>query len=126
MSLTLWGIHRAPRGLRRDWFEDQLAYCLLMWIPLGFYTALEAMNGSSEVALALVGGAAVGGFVYGLRFRIRRLLGTSAIAFIAAVWYWAVDRAGALGAVFALAVTAGLLFWISGKAGGVVEDLDEG
>jgi hypothetical protein len=125
-SLTLWGIHRAPRGLRRDWFEDQLAYCLLMWIPLGFYTAGEALNASSEGALVLVGGAGIAGFVYGLRFRIRRILGTSAIAFIAAVWYWAVDRAGALGAVFALAVTAGLLFWISGRAGKTAEGVDMG
>jgi hypothetical protein len=117
-GLTLWGIHRAPPGLRRDWFEDQLALCMLAWIPLGLFTALEAMNGSWDLALLLVGGVAVAGFWHGLKFRIRRLLGVSALAFIVAIWLWAIDRAGALGAVFALGVTAAILFWVSGKAGG--------
>jgi hypothetical protein len=117
-ALTLWGIHRAPVGLRRAWFEDQLAFTILLWIPLGIYTVSEAFEGPSELVLLLVGAAGVAGFLYAKRFAVRRVLATSALAFIAAVWYWAVDRAGALGAVVALGVTAVLLFWISGKAGG--------
>lgn len=116
-GLTLWGIHRSPVGLRRDWFEDQLACCVLLWIPLGFFTAMEAMDAPSEVALVFVGGVAVLGFGYGIRYRVRRILATSAIAFIAAVWFWAADRAGALGAVAGLAFAAALLFWLSGRVG---------
>lgn len=116
-ALTLWGIHRGPPGLRRDWFELQLAWCLLLWVPLGFFTVMEAMKAPSEVALALVGGAAVLGFGYAVRQRIRPILATSAFAFIAAVWIWATDRAGALGAVVGLAFAAALLFWISGRVG---------
>jgi hypothetical protein len=117
VALTLWGIHRAPAGLRRDWFEAQLAWCLLLWIPLGFFTVMEAMKAPSEVALVLVGGAAVLGFGYAIERRVRRILATSAIAFIAAVWIWATDRAGALGAVAGLAFAAALLFWSSGRVG---------
>jgi hypothetical protein len=115
VALTLWGIHLAPPGLRRDWFGSQLAWAIVMWIPLGMYTALEALDGSSEVALVLVGGAAVAGFVYAVRFRVRPVLVASAIAFIAATWYWAVDRGGALGAVLALGATAVALFRLSGR-----------
>ena len=117
VGLTIWGMHRAPAGLRRDWFEDQLALAMLAWIPMSFFTALEAMDGPPELPLALIGGAATVGFLYADRCRLRRVLGTSAVAFIVAVWYWAVERAGALGAVLALAVTAALLFWLSGRTG---------
>lgn len=115
--LTLWGIHRAPVGLRRDWFEAQLAWCLLAWVPLGFFTVMEAMKAPSEVALVSVGGAAVLGFGYAIRQRVRHILASSAFAFIAAVWIWATDRAGALGAVAGLAFAAALLFWLSGRVG---------
>jgi uncharacterized membrane protein len=117
VAVTLWGLHRAPPGLRRDWFEDELALAMLAWIPLSFFTALEAMQSGPEVPLALIGGMAVAGFIYADRVRIRGLLAASALSFVVAVWYWGVERAGALGAVIALAVTAALLFWLSGRIG---------
>lgn len=116
-ALTLWGIHHSPIGLRREWFDLQLAVCILLWVPLGFGTAMEALDGPSEIALGLVGGVAVLGFVYALRFRTRRVLTASALAFILAVWFWAQDRAGALAAVAGLTVAAVLMFWLSGKVG---------
>lgn len=115
VALTLWGIHRAPAGLRRDWFALQLAGAVLLWIPFGMYTVLEALDASSEVALLLVGGAGVAAFAYALRFRMRKVLVASALAFIFPTWFWAVDRAGALGAVLALGVTAAGLFFLSGR-----------
>lgn len=120
-ALTLWGIHRAPEDLRRDWFGTQLAWVLLLWIPMGFWTALESLDGPAELALALVGGAGAAGFVYADRVRIRSVMTSGALAFVAATWYWASERAGALGAVGALALTAALLFWLSGRWGGVGE-----
>jgi uncharacterized membrane protein len=117
VGVTLWGIHRAPSGLRRDWFEDQLALAMLAWIPLAFFTALEAMESGPEVPLALIGVPAVAGFAYADRYRVRGVLATSALSFVVAVWYWGVERAGALGAAIALGVTAGLLFWLSGRIG---------
>lgn len=117
VALALWGSHRAPPGLRRSWFEGQLAFALLLWIPLGFGTALEAMDGTSALALAMVGGVAVAGFVYAMRLRSRRIMATSAITFIAAVWFWAVDIGGALGAVAGLVFAAAFLFWLSGRVG---------
>lgn len=116
-GLTLWGIHRAPVGLRRDWFTDLLGWTVLAWVPLGFFTALQALDGPPELALALVSGVGVLGLAYGNREGARRVLAMSAFAFIVGVWYWAVERGGALGAVLALVVTAGALFWISGRSG---------
>lgn len=116
-ALTLWGIHRSPLGLRRDWFESQLAYCMLLWIPFGGFTALEALDGPPETVLAFVTPVAVAGFGYALRFRTRGLLFTSAIAFVAAAWIWAADRGGALGVVAGLALAAAVLFWVSGRVG---------
>lgn len=117
VALTLWGIHRSPLGLRRDWFESQLAYCVLLWVPLGFFTAMEALDGGSELALILVGSVAVLGFAYAMEYRSRRILATSALAFILAVWFWAADRGGALGVVAGLAFAAAFLFWLSGRVG---------
>lgn len=122
VALTLWGIHRGPEGLRREWFGRLLAYLLLMWIPLGFWTAFETLNGPPEMALLLVGGAGVAGFVYGDSEGIRQLMGVAAVAFVLPVWWWAVDRGGALGAIAALVGTAALLFWVSSRTGGPEAD----
>jgi hypothetical protein len=120
VALTLWGIHLAPPGLRRDWFSGQLAGAVVLWIPLGMYTALEALDGPPEVAVVLVGGAGVAAFLYAVRFRMRRVLTASALAFISPTWYWALDRGGALGAVLALGATAVGLFLLSGRVQGWV------
>ncbi|HSM60751.1 MAG TPA: hypothetical protein VK849_08135, partial [Longimicrobiales bacterium] len=114
VGLTLWGIHRAPKGLRRDWFTDQLGWAVIAWIPLGFWTALGSLDGPAELALMLVAGVGVAGLAYGSRFGARRVLAAGALAFIAGIWYWAVERAGALGAVLALVATAAALFRVSG------------
>jgi hypothetical protein len=55
--------------------------------------------------------------VYANARGFRSLMSAAALAFIAPLWYWAVDRGGALGGVAALAATAGLLFWLSGRTG---------
>lgn len=116
-GLTLWGIHRGPASLSREWLGRALALQLCMWILFGFYTALEALDGPPELPLLLVGGAGVAAFAYASAQELRSLMGAAALAFIAPLWYWAVDRGGALGAVAALAATAGLLFWLSGRSG---------
>jgi hypothetical protein len=115
--LTLWGIHRSPTGLRKGWFEDHLAYCVLFWIPLGFMTVLEAMDQEMILAMVVVSGMGVLGFLYALRYRVRRMAATSALTFIIGVWAWAVERGGALGGVVGLGLAAALLFWLSGKVG---------
>ncbi len=120
VALTLWGIHRAPVGLRRDWFADLLAACIAAWVPLGLFT-VDALHAPPEMALVLVSGGGALGLLYGSRQGARRVLTVSAVAFIAGIWYWAVDRGGALGAALALVATAALLFWISGRSGGSVE-----
>jgi len=117
VGLTLWGVHRSPLGLRRDWFETQLALCVLIWVPLGFFTAMEALQATSELALIFVGGLAVLGFAYAMQYRSRRILATSALAFILAVWFWAAERGGALGVVAGLAFAAAFLFWLSARVG---------
>lgn len=115
--LSLWGIHGAPRALRRDWFEGQLAACVLMAIPLGFVSG-EAMNASEEVSALLVGGVGALGMTYGIRRGAASVLKASALALVVATWYYGVSRAGALGAVLALGITAGVLFWLSKRVGG--------
>ena len=93
---------------------------MALWIPLGLFTVAEALDAPSELALLLVGRRRR----RGVRLRgspsVTGLLGTGALAFIVGVWFWAVDRAGALGAVLALAVTAAVLFRLSGRIQGWV------
>ena len=116
-ALAVWGLERGPESLRREWLGSVLACLLLAWIGLGFFTALEALDGSAELPLLLVGGVGVGAFVYANGAGLRALMGAAALAFILPLWYWGVERGGALGAVAALAATAGILFWVSGRIG---------
>ena len=117
VALTLWGVRRGAPGLSREWLGRLLAWLLCVWIGFGFYTALEGLDGPAELPLVLVGGAGVAAFAYASGEGFRSLMAAAALAFIVPLWYWAVDRGGALGAVAALAATAGLLFWLSGRLG---------
>ena len=114
-TLALWGLHKGPAHVRDAGLERILAVLMLFWIPLGFGTATQAIDGPPEVGLLLVGSAGVAGFLHADRHDLRTLMAVSALAFIAALWYWGVERGGALGAALALFATAGLLFWLSGR-----------
>jgi hypothetical protein len=115
-ALAVWAVESGPAD-RRDLLDRLLAVLVVVWIPMGFFTALEALDGPPELPLIVVGGVAVGSFAYANRAALRNLMIAAALAFLVPVWYWAVDRGGALGGVAALAVTAALLFWMSGRTG---------
>ncbi|MEM7414102.1 MAG: hypothetical protein AAF389_01325 [Gemmatimonadota bacterium] len=115
VALTLWGVHRAPAGLRRSWFQTLLAWEMLAWAILGCITVGATWNADPWLALILVGGVAVVGFMHADKHSFDALMTASSFAFIVPVWWWSVDTAGALGGVFALLATAGLLFWASGR-----------
>lgn len=115
VALTLWGLHSAPPGLRRGWFQHLLSWEMLGWIFLGCATVAATFDTGPLLAVFLVSGAAVLGFLHADHFGFEGLMAASSIAFIIPVWWWAVDAAGALGAVFALVASAGLLFWASGR-----------
>jgi predicted membrane channel-forming protein YqfA (hemolysin III family) len=117
VGLAVWGIERGPDTLSREWLGSLLACLLLAWIGLGFFTALEALDGPAELPLLVVGGAGLVAFVYANRAGLRQLMGAAALAFVLPLWYWGVERGGALGAVAALVATAGILFWVSGRIG---------
>jgi hypothetical protein len=116
VALAIWGVESGTAA-QRDLLGRLLAVLIVVWIPMGFYTALGALDGSSELPLLVVGGGAVVGFVYANRASLRDLMIAAALAFLVPVWYWAVDRGGALGGVAALALTAALLFLMSGRMG---------
>lgn len=115
VGLTLWGIHRAPAGLRRDWFQQLLTWEMLAWVFLGCATVAEPLDAGPFLAVVLVGGSGILGFLHADHFGFEGLMAASSLAFIVPVWWWAVDAAGALGAIFALVATAALLFWASGR-----------
>lgn len=115
VAVTIYGIHWAPQHLRRSWFAAQLALCQFVWIPLGLLSTV-GMDGTPESGLMAVGGSGVAGFLYAREYRVREILVASAISIVFSLWFWGVQRGGALGAVFALVVAAALLFWFSGKS----------
>jgi hypothetical protein len=114
VALAAWGAQSGPPA-RRDLLGRLLAVLIVAWIPMGFFTALETLDGPPELPVLMVGGVAVASFVYANRAGLRDLMVAAALAFLVPLWYWAVDRGGALGGVAALAVTAALLFWMSGR-----------
>jgi hypothetical protein len=117
VALTVRALRSEAFGDQRVWLAKLLSYQVILWIPFGFYTALEMLDGPPELALLLVGGGGVAAFAYANTRGLRPVLGAAALAFVAGVWYWGVERGGALGAVFALTLTAAALFWISGRTG---------
>lgn len=116
-GLSLWGLHRAPPAVQREWFDGQLALCLVAAIPMGFATALQLLDATPEGAAALVGGTGVLGLAYAVTYGSVGVLGVSSLTLVVAAWYYGVERAGALGAVLALGFTAGLLIWLSVRMG---------
>ena len=115
VALTLWGVHRAPPGLRRGWFQSLLGWEILAWTLLGCMTVGVTFDAEPWLALILVGGVGVASFLYADRHGFGSLMSAASVAFIVPVWWWSVDAAGALGGVFALGATAALLFWASGR-----------
>ncbi|MBT3325102.1 MAG: DUF2157 domain-containing protein, partial [Gemmatimonadales bacterium] len=63
-TLALWGLHKGPAHVRDAGLERILAVLMLFWIPLGFGTATQAIDGPPEVGLLLVGSAGVAGFLH--------------------------------------------------------------
>lgn len=123
-GLTLWGLHRAPPALQRDGFRRQLVLCVLMAVPLGFWTALEGLDAPDEVAALLVAAVGAAALRYGLRRGASQVAMAGSVAVLAASWFYAVERGRALGAVLALVLTAALLFWLSGRIGRDDDALD--
>ncbi len=117
-ALTLWGLQDgAPSHLRRDWYEHQLAFCILIAIPFAFVTTLETLGtGPTAAALtvAVVGGL---GLWYSLPRGARSILVASCFALLISAWYWGAEMNGALGAVAALVVVSALLFWGASRIG---------
>lgn len=122
-GLSVWGQQdTVPEHLRLEGYERQLAYCIVLWIPFGFFTTLEAMRaGPNTTALSV---AVVGAL--GLWFAIPRgsrgVLVASCLSLLAAAWYYGEAKAGALGSVLALAVMAGVLLWASSRMAGPRRD----
>lgn len=117
-ALTLWGLQDGtPAHLRRDWYEHQLAFCILIAIPFAFITTLEALDTgptAAALAVAIVGGL---GLWYSLPRGARTILVASCFALLISAWYWGAEMNGALGAVAALVVVSALLFWGASRMG---------
>lgn len=116
-GLTLWAVHAAPPALRRPWIPRQLAWSVLAGIILGFWTVLEGLDGPSWAAALVVGGLGAATLWHALSFGVRETVAWGCVALIAAAWYYGAEAGGAPGAAAALAFTAALLFWISGRLG---------
>ncbi len=117
VALTLWAIEAAPAALRRDWFPHHLATLTLVWIALGLWTLFDLFDGALVGGPLLLSAPAVVAFLYADRRGFQALLRAAALCFIVGLWFWAVEAGGPLGAVGALLLTAGLLFFYSGRRG---------
>lgn len=117
VAITLWGIHQPRPELKRAWYTSVLAWLVLLWIPLGYGTNSELLHFSdlmTAIVQVAVGGIAI---AYGLRHGFRGVTYAGCAVVVIAAWVFGIQARGALGGVFALAFTAGLLFWIAGKIG---------
>jgi hypothetical protein len=117
-GISIWALQEGvPVHLQRDWYARQLAYCIIVAIPFGFITTLEAMKAGPNTAAILVAGIGVLGLWYSIPRGIRAVLIASCLALLVAAWYYGAAKAGALGAVLALTVMSVLLFWAASKLG---------
>ncbi len=117
-GFSVWALQdSAPPRFQKDLFERQLAYLVLTAIPFAFITVLETLElgaNSAALTVACVGAA---GLWYSIPRGFRWVLVTSCLALLIAAWYYGAEKAGALGAVLALAAMSALLFWISSRMG---------
>jgi hypothetical protein len=117
-GISLWALQEGvPVHLQRDWYERQLAYCILLAIPFGFITTLEAMNAGANTAALTVATVGVLGLWFSIPRGIRSVLVASCLALLVSAWYYGAEKAGALGAVIALTAMAVVLFWGSSRLG---------
>jgi hypothetical protein len=117
VALTLWGIHKAPPFLQRDWYSKQLVICVLLGTLLAMATTLGALETTETVAALVM--ASVGGVSlwYSLAYGMRDVVMASCVSLIWTAWFYGVTESGALGVVGALTFTAVLLFWVSSRLG---------
>jgi hypothetical protein len=117
-GISLWALQEGiPVHLQTDWYERQLAYCIIMAIPCGFVTTLDAMKAGPNLAAVTVAGIGVLGLWFSVPRRVRSVLIASCLALLVAAWYYGAEKAGALGAVLALTLMAGVLFWAASRLG---------
>lgn len=125
-ALSLWGrSDRAPPHLQRDWYEHQLALCVLVGIPFAFVTMLETLDTGPTAAALLVAAIGVLGLWYSLPKGARTVLIASCLALLISAWYWGAEMSGALGAVLALVVVSAVLFWGATRMGRPKNGKDE-
>jgi hypothetical protein len=115
-GLSVWGLQETiPEHLRHEGYERQLAYCVFLWIPFGFFTALVAMEAGPNTAAVMVAGGGLLGLWFALPRGSRPVLVASCLTLLSAAWYYGAAKAGALGAVLALAAVAVVLLWASSR-----------
>ncbi|HUH11460.1 MAG TPA: DUF2157 domain-containing protein [Longimicrobiales bacterium] len=101
----------------RAWLERLLFWCLVLAIPMAFWTLDGALR--AHYAVTALGVAAVGGFgmLLALRGGLQSALPAGALALVVAAWYLGMKAGGALPVAAALAFTAGVFFWTSARMG---------
>lgn len=112
-------------GLRLDsppvphaWLSQIIGGTALLSIGLAFWTIALAAELPYQVTALLVGGLGALWIGVGLRISLGALVQVGALSVISAAWYFSMNAGGALTAAAALAVTAGVLFWVSGRMRG--------
>jgi len=117
-GVSLWALQEGvPVHLRRDWYERQLAYCIVLAIPFSFITTLEAMSAGPNTAALVLAGIGGAGLWYSIPRGIRSVLLASCLALLIAAWYYGAEKAGALGSVLALTGMSVILFWGASRLG---------
>ena len=117
-GVSLWALQEGvPVHLRRDWYERQLAYCIVLAIPFSFITTLEAMSAGPNTAALVLAGIGGAGLWFSIPRGIRSVLLASCLALLIAAWYYGAEKAGALGAVLALTGMSVILFWGASRLG---------
>jgi hypothetical protein len=115
-GISVWALQEGvPLHLQRDWYQRQLAYCLLLAVPFSFMTVLDAMRLGANTAAATLTVIGSLGLWYGIRRGFRAVLVTSCLVLLIAAWYYGVEKAGALGAVLALGGMAAILFFVAAR-----------
>lgn len=90
---------------------------LLLGTALVFWTMNGAFRAHYVATALAVAALGAGGMTLALRGGLLQVLPASALAVVVAAWYLAAEAGGALPAALALAFTAGLFFWTSGRMG---------
>jgi hypothetical protein len=114
-AVTAWAASRARSDWEATFLERHVALCIPVATAMAVFSVGEALEWPAEAWLVAGALTAAAGMAWSLRAGSGLGLGNGAAALVVTLWIYTVERADAVVAAVALAVTALVFFWVGSR-----------